>query len=438
MAITAPGLATEVSAMVEAYPAIRFNQRERMLLLSVKTYVDSEVNESLPVSNVRIGNASGIGTPEPTAVGTSASKIRAIVNDGIVFTVTSASPAVFTSAAHGLLNGDAVVLSTTGALYTGLAAATTYFVVSKATNTFQLSATWGGASLNSSGSQSGVHSFSSSGLSVAPLSLGNADIAAAAIIDYSKLAALTSGNILVGSAGNVATSVTMSGDATIIASGALTIANSAVTGAKMAALNSGNILVGSAGNVATSVAMSGDATIIASGALTIAALAVTGAKMAANTVDYAQLANDVLAQTAVVSLTQSNITGLSVTPITLLAAPGAGKVIIVQNIEILHTYSTTVYANGGKLQVRYNTSNTSIAEFAVGVVTASASHNYWAFPSSDGIDNSTGSAPSALQTIDSFSNQAVELINATAPFINGNAGNILKFRLTYSVVTIMT
>ena len=51
----------------------------------------------------------------------------------------------------------------------------------------------------------------------------NADIAAGAVIAYSKLAALASGNILVGSAGNVATSVTMSGDATIIASGAITI-----------------------------------------------------------------------------------------------------------------------------------------------------------------------------------------------------------------------
>lgn len=65
-------------------------------------------------------------------------------------------------------------------------------------------------------------------------SIVNADIASGAAIDFSKLAALVSGNILVGSAGNAATSVTMSGDATIIASGALTIANNAVTNAKAA------------------------------------------------------------------------------------------------------------------------------------------------------------------------------------------------------------
>ena len=51
----------------------------------------------------------------------------------------------------------------------------------------------------------------------------NASVAAAAAIDFSKPATLTSGNVLVGSAGNVPTSVAMSGDATIVASGAVTL-----------------------------------------------------------------------------------------------------------------------------------------------------------------------------------------------------------------------
>lgn len=61
----------------------------------------------------------------------------------------------------------------------------------------------------------------------------NVKVAAGAAIAFSKLASLPSGNILVGSAGNVPTSVTMSGDATIVASGALTIANDAITTAKI-------------------------------------------------------------------------------------------------------------------------------------------------------------------------------------------------------------
>lgn len=72
-------------------------------------------------------------------------------------TITIASPGVVTWTAHGLANGATVVLSTTGALPTGLTAGTTYYVVNSATDTFELAATSGGASINTSGTQSGVH-----------------------------------------------------------------------------------------------------------------------------------------------------------------------------------------------------------------------------------------------------------------------------------------
>lgn len=58
----------------------------------------------------------------------------------------------------------------------------------------------------------------------------DADIDAAAAIAFAKFASLASGNILVGSAGGVATSVAMSSEATIIASGAVTLSNAAVIG----------------------------------------------------------------------------------------------------------------------------------------------------------------------------------------------------------------
>lgn len=73
------------------------------------------------------------------------------------FTVTIATPGVVTWNAHGLTAGAKVTLSTTGALPTGLVAATTYYVVSPTTNNFSLSASRGGAAITTSGSQSGVH-----------------------------------------------------------------------------------------------------------------------------------------------------------------------------------------------------------------------------------------------------------------------------------------
>lgn len=72
-------------------------------------------------------------------------------------TVTIASPGVWTLSSHGFNNGDVIYIETTGALPTGLSADTAYYVVAAATNTFQLSATKGGAAINTSGSQSGTH-----------------------------------------------------------------------------------------------------------------------------------------------------------------------------------------------------------------------------------------------------------------------------------------
>ncbi len=55
------------------------------------------------------------------------------------FTVANATDTC-TSAAHGLKNGDMVVLTTSGTLPLGLSTATVYWVMEAATNTFKLSA----------------------------------------------------------------------------------------------------------------------------------------------------------------------------------------------------------------------------------------------------------------------------------------------------------
>lgn len=73
---------------------------------------------------------------------------------------------------------------------------------------------------------SGVVKASSGVVSAA--TIVNADVNAAAAIDYSKLATLTSGNILVGSAGNVATSTAVTGDVTISNAGVTAIASGVI------------------------------------------------------------------------------------------------------------------------------------------------------------------------------------------------------------------
>lgn len=123
-------------------------------------------------------------------------------------------------------------------------------------------------------------------------SIVNADVNAAAAIAFDKLAALASANILVGSAGNVVTATAVTGDIAITNGGVTSIAAGVIVNAdvnaaaaiaysKLAALPSAQILVGSAGNVATAVAMTGDVAISNAGATTIQAGAIDLAMLSA-------------------------------------------------------------------------------------------------------------------------------------------------------------
>jgi microcystin-dependent protein len=75
------------------------------------------------------------------------------------FTVTIANPAVFTKSAHGFTGGERIRLSTTGALPTGLVNSVDYYVIYVSANTFQVSATFGGTVVATTGTQSGTHSY---------------------------------------------------------------------------------------------------------------------------------------------------------------------------------------------------------------------------------------------------------------------------------------
>jgi hypothetical protein len=75
-------------------------------------------------------------------------------------TITIGSPTIFHLANHGLTTADKIVVETTGALPTGISGQPThYWVVNPTADTFQISDTQNGAAINSSGTQSGVHTI---------------------------------------------------------------------------------------------------------------------------------------------------------------------------------------------------------------------------------------------------------------------------------------
>jgi hypothetical protein len=107
----------------------------------------------LPSYGLRCDGSSGISST------TYANLFAVLVKYLSGATMTIATPGVVTWTAHGLYVNAPVKFTTTGALPTGLTVGTTYFVIAAGfgANSFQLSATIGGAAINTTGTQSGTH-----------------------------------------------------------------------------------------------------------------------------------------------------------------------------------------------------------------------------------------------------------------------------------------
>lgn len=103
--------------------------------------ITKAMQEQAPTSTVR-GNDSGAAALGSATV-----------------TITIATPGVVTWTAHGMAANDPFSLTTTGALPTGLSVDVIYYVSATGlvAGSFQCSATAGGASINTTGTQSGTH-----------------------------------------------------------------------------------------------------------------------------------------------------------------------------------------------------------------------------------------------------------------------------------------
>lgn len=107
------------------------------------------------------GGGFGVGTysdPSPILdpVGTTTAASNAV-------TITIASPAVISWTSHGLTSDSVVKFTTTGSLPTGITAGTAYYVIPIDANTFKICLASGGKNgtqINTSGTQSGVHTAS--------------------------------------------------------------------------------------------------------------------------------------------------------------------------------------------------------------------------------------------------------------------------------------
>lgn len=139
--------------------------------LSQTTTLDADTVGGL--AGVPVGSITIFAGPTTTPTGwltcdgsavsrtTYASLFGQVVTSMGTFTVTIAAPGVFTLSAHGMVSGDVIYLTTTGALPTGLSANTLYWVTVINSSTFNVSTTFAnysaGTKVTTSGTQSGTH-----------------------------------------------------------------------------------------------------------------------------------------------------------------------------------------------------------------------------------------------------------------------------------------
>lgn len=116
-------------------------------------------NGSFQISSFFNGYAQQYGQSYTTRPGWRVAGVDYAIGIASNATITIASPAVITETAHNHTATDKVVFYSTGTLPTGIVSGTEYFVIATGltTNAFEISATSGGAAINTSGAQSGFH-----------------------------------------------------------------------------------------------------------------------------------------------------------------------------------------------------------------------------------------------------------------------------------------
>lgn len=132
------------------------------------------------------------------------------------------------------------------------------------------------------------------------------------------------------------------------------------------------------------------------------------------------------------TLSQANLIAMYTTPVTLIADPGTGVALIVDEVELRHTYSTTAYTGGDDVSIEYS-DGTDIFLVDKTIVTNTSSTSRILRPTIYNLDDSTGTGLGFAIT----AAKGVQITNATAVFAAGNAANTLSYRIRYHLLTLL-
>ena len=187
----------------------------------------SDTSQYITITDVDLINSAADGRNVISIVGGSDVTINGIAAQAIggtllypkraTCTVTSATPAVVTSAAHGNVAGNVIRFSTDGTLPTGISANTNYYVIATGltTDAFQFSATVGGTAVNTSSTGSGTHVWTR----MSSCTISNAS---PAVITATSHGLVAGDRVVFGTTGALPTGLTATDVAYIVMSAGLT------------------------------------------------------------------------------------------------------------------------------------------------------------------------------------------------------------------------
>lgn len=125
--------------------------------------------------------------------------------------------------------------------------------------------------------------------------------------------------------------------------------------------------------------------------------------------------NSILRQSTTVSLSAAQIIAMGTTPVELIAAPGAGKAIIVDNITFKMVRTATAFTGGGAVEFRYTDASGAKVTADVAEALIDTAGAATAFANVRGIEAS----------ITPVANAAVVITNATAAFAAGTGTAVI-------------
>ena len=143
-------------------------------------------------------------------------------------------------------------------------------------------------------------------------------------------------------------------------------------------------------------------------------------------IQSSELAQHVI-RTATVSLTAANIIAMNNTPVSVLAAPGVGYAIIVDQFAFEMNRTSTAFTGGGAINLRYHTTTSSVPH--AGTIAASVVTTGGAGTAIVALGPNVGASGLVIP-----SNEGIDITNATAAFAAGTG--TAKVFLRYRIVTL--